>query len=112
MTAKALTIGRLSKAASVSADTLRYYERESLLKPARKSEAGYRLYGADALMRLAFIRHAQECGFSLSEIRQLLSLRARSAARCGEIKKLAVEKKLQLAAKMKAMQTMARALII
>jgi len=64
-----LTIGKLAKLAEVSTDTLRFYEDESLLMPAKKTEAGYRLYGDDAVRRLDFIKHAQHCGMTLLEIR-------------------------------------------
>jgi DNA-binding transcriptional MerR regulator len=65
------TIGKLADIAGVSSDTLRYYEREGLIEPAGKSPGGYRLYDKDSARRLRFIRHAQQCGFTLSEIREL-----------------------------------------
>jgi len=82
-----LTIGKLAAAAGVSSDTLRYYEREGLIEPAGKSPAGYRLYDQDSARRLRFIKQAQHCGFTLAEIRELLVLRGRDAARCGDIRK-------------------------
>jgi DNA-binding transcriptional MerR regulator len=60
------TIGKLAGIAGVSSDTLRYYEREGLIEPAGKSPAGYRLYDKDSARRLRFIRHAQQCGFTLA----------------------------------------------
>jgi len=80
-----LTIGKIASLAKVSADTLRYYEQERLVKPAAKSESGYRLYERDALQRIRFIKQAQQCGFSLAEIRALLTLRRmmrRAVATC------------------------------
>jgi MerR family Zn(II)-responsive transcriptional regulator of zntA len=70
-----LTIGKVAKLAEVSIDTIRYYERRGLLSPAQKSGAGYRLYNDEAVRRLNFIKHAQRCGLSLTEIRQLLELK-------------------------------------
>ena len=105
-----LTIGKLARLAEVSADTIRVYEDERLLMPDSKSEAGYRLYGSDALRRLDFIRHAQQCGMTLAEIRQLLDLRADDSSCCGDIRSLAVRKKLELEHKIKAMQAMSQAL--
>jgi len=105
-----LTIGKLAGLAAVSADTLRYYEREGLIAPTTKSDGGYRLYGKDAIVRIRFIRQAQHCGFTLTEIRELLALRNRRAACCGDVRKLAVEKKLQLEGKIKAMKLMSHAL--
>jgi MerR family Zn(II)-responsive transcriptional regulator of zntA len=105
-----LTIGKIANLAHVSADTLRYYERERLIKPAAKSAGGYRLYERDALRRIRFIKQAQECGFNLAEIRSLLALRASDAACCRDVRHVALEKKLQLEAKIKAMKAMSDAL--
>lgn len=111
MTAPALhTIGKLATEADVTADTVRYYEKEGLLAPAGKTAAGYRLYGEDAVRRLRFIRQAQQCGFSLTEIRELLTLRNSDAACCKDVKSVAVAKKLQLEHKIRALQVMSGAL--
>lgn len=105
-----LTIGKVAEQALVTTDTIRFYEREGLIRPARKSDSGYRLYTEEAVRRLAFIKHAQECGFSLAEIRELLELRSDDAACCDDVFKLAVEKKLQLETKVKALKAMSQAL--
>ena len=105
-----LTIGKLAKRSQISTDTIRYYEDERLLLPARKSDAGYRLYGADAPRRLSFIRHAQRCGMTLAEIRQLLELRADDRACCNDVRGLAIRKKLQLEQKIRTMNAMSQAL--
>jgi MerR family Zn(II)-responsive transcriptional regulator of zntA len=105
-----LTIGKLARQALVTTDTIRFYEREGLLRPARKTGSGYRLYTEEAVRRLAFIKHAQECGFSLSEVRALLELRSDDAACCDDVFRLAVEKKLQLETKVKALKAMSQAL--
>ena len=72
---KALTIGHLAKEAGVNLETVRYYERRGLLPRPPRSPSGYRLFPAESRKRLRFIRRAQELGFSLREIRELLSLR-------------------------------------
>lgn len=105
-----LTIGKLAALADVRTDTLRYYERERLLTPAAKNGSGYRLYDRDALRRIRFIKQAQHCGFTLTEIAQLLALRHRPSARCGDVRKLAVEKRGQLEARIRTMRTMCKAL--
>jgi DNA-binding transcriptional MerR regulator len=104
------TIGKLASQTSVSNDTLRYYEQEGLIKPAGKSPAGYRLYDQDSARRIRFIKHAQHCGFTLSEIRELLILRVREKACCGDVRIRAIEKKLQIESKIRAMKTMSKAL--
>jgi Zn(II)-responsive transcriptional regulator len=105
-----LMIGKLAREAGVTPDTVRYYEKEGLLAPARKSDAGYRLYDEDAARRLRFIRQAQQCGFSLSEIRELLTLKNSNAACCKDVKSVAIVKKLQLEHKIRALQAMSGAL--
>lgn len=87
-----LTIGALAKRAGMGAGTLRYYETLGLLAPPVRSPSGYRLYQADDLKRLRFIRRAQELGFSLDEIAVLLALSQRSEAQAAEVKQLTVEK--------------------
>ena len=70
---QALTIGRLAEAGGVGVETIRFYQRRSLLDtPSR--DGGVRRYGADDLRRLRFIRQAQAAGFTLEEIRELLEL--------------------------------------
>jgi len=104
------TIGKLAALTNVSNDTLRYYEDEGLVKPAGKSPAGYRLYDKDSARRIHFIKHAQQCGFTLAEIRELLVLRGRDKACCGDIRTRAIEKKLQIENKIRAMRSMSKAL--
>lgn len=105
-----LTIGKVANQTELSTNALRFYEREGLIIPAGKSPSGYRLYGDDAVARVGFIKHAQHCGFTLSDIHELLTLRARDSACCSDVRRLAVEKKLQLEAKIRSMKAMSKAL--
>ncbi len=104
------TIGKLAGLADVTTDTLRFYEREGLLAPGGKTEGGYRLYDAPSVGRIRFIKQAQQCGFTLSEIHELLALRQQDAACCGDVRQRAIEKKLQLEAKIGALRAMSTAL--
>ena len=101
------TIGKLAALATVSNDTLRYYEQEGLISPTAKSAAGYRLYDQDSVRRIRFIKHAQGCGFTLAEIRELLKLRGRDKACCGDVRTRAIEKNEN---KIRAMKAMSKAL--
>lgn len=78
----ALTIGQVAVAGGVNIETIRYYERRGLFPVAGRTPSGYRQYADDAITRLRFIKHAQDLGFSLEEIRELLALRVRSGASC------------------------------
>jgi DNA-binding transcriptional MerR regulator len=104
------TIGKLAALTNVSNDTLRYYEQEGLVKPAGKSPAGYRLYDKDSARRIRFIKHAQNCGFTLAEIRELLVLRYRDKACRGDVRGRVIEKRLQIESKIRAMKAMSKAL--
>lgn len=68
------TIGRLARRAKVSADTIRFYERQGLITAASKLDCGYHLYTDEALRLILFIKHVQVCGFSLADVSELLRL--------------------------------------
>jgi len=83
---KLLQIGTVAKRAGVNIQTIRYYERRNILKPVEIKDSGYRLYAEDAIKTIAFVKHAQELGFKLDEIKQLLNLRAPSVGRCDSVR--------------------------
>src|SRR5881397_3349031 len=87
-----LTIGQVATAADVNIQTIRYYERRGLFPTPRRTPAGYRQYAGDAVARLRFIKHAQELGFSLKEIQELLGLRVRHGAACDAVERKTREK--------------------
>jgi DNA-binding transcriptional MerR regulator len=69
-----ITIGNLAAATGAKVRTIRYYEQIGLIRPFGRTEGGHRIYGAEDLHRLTFIRHARELGFSTADIRELLEL--------------------------------------
>ena len=73
-----MKIGELAKRADVPIDTVRYYEREGLIPPPIRRASGYRDYVDADVDRLRFMRRAKGLGFTLHEIRELLSLTAMS----------------------------------
>src|SRR5712691_5745325 len=72
---RCMTIGQVAKAAGVGVETIRFYERNKLIPQPKRSTTGYRAYDQQIAQRVRFIRRAQELGFSLAEVRQLLALR-------------------------------------
>lgn len=70
-----LTIGGLAKNGAVNVETIRYYERQGLLPEPPRSSSGYRVFSMESVARIRFIKRAQGLGFSLNEIKELLSLR-------------------------------------
>lgn len=85
---KSLTVGNLAKQAGVNLETVRFYERRGLLPEPMRKESGYRIYGADDLHRLRFIRQAKSLGFSLNEIATILRIRDKGKCPCGEVTKI------------------------
>lgn len=83
---KILTIGQIARQAEVGVETIRFYEREGLLEPPERRASGYRQYSPEAIARLRFIKQAQRHGFTLKEIRELLSLRLQPGATRAEVK--------------------------
>jgi DNA-binding transcriptional MerR regulator len=73
MKSETLRIGELATRSGVSIDTVRYYERRKLLPLAVRSAGGFRLFPCEAVARVSFIKQAQELGFSLEEIAELLT---------------------------------------
>ncbi len=69
-----MAIGVLSERTGCKVETIRFYEREGLLPAPVRSSGGYRLYSQDHLKRLTFIRRARVLGFSIDEVRKLLTL--------------------------------------
>jgi len=87
-------IGKVAEAVGVSVHAIRYYERLGLLPPAHRTESGYRVYPADAVERLRFVRQAQALGFTLEEIKEILRLRYSGQSPCDCVRGM-LEKKLE-----------------
>ncbi len=85
-----LTIGRLAKAADVNIETIRHYQRKALIVEPEKPMGGFRHYPISAIDRIRFIKRAQQLGFSLKEIKQLLTLGEQN---CDDVQTLAREKR-------------------
>ena len=105
-----LTIGRLAREVGIHLETVRFYEREGLLPSPPRSASGYRLFPADA-KRLKFIKRAQELGFSLSEIRELLALRRSRRSTSAEIRKRTEAKIADIDGKIRSLDSMRKALL-
>jgi MerR family mercuric resistance operon transcriptional regulator len=99
-------IGALSKRTGVHIETIRYYERVGMLPAPPRSSGGHRLYGADHLKRLGFIRRSRELGFALEEIRTLLRLVGGGDYTCAEVRGIALDHLAQVRAKIGDLQRM------
>ena len=105
-----LTSGEVAKQAHMRIETLRYYEREGLVARPPRSPSNYRLFPPDTVRRVQFIKRAQQLGFSLKEIKELLTLRAVPTTSCGDVRQRALAKIADIEEKMRALQAMKQAL--
>lgn len=105
-----LTIGRLAQQGGVNLETIRYYERQGLLPKPPRTPAGYRMFPRDTPRRLRFIKRAQELGFSLNEIRELLSLRMKPGAERADIRARTEAKITDIEQKIRTLQALKKTL--
>ena len=91
---QAVQIGKVALETGLSVDTIRFYEKEGLLRAPERSEGGFRLYTPRDIAQLQFICKAQELGFSLSEIRELLLIQDERTEACTHVRDL-IENRLQ-----------------
>lgn len=93
------TVGRIARDAHVDAWTVRFYEKAGLLPKAKRSPAGYRLYGPEVAERIRFIKKAQRLGLRLREIREILELADRGSCPCGHVRAVLKAKLAELTRK-------------
>ena len=106
-----MKIGELAEKAGVSIDTVRFYERRGLIAEPQRRESGYRIYTHEYADRIRFIRRAQELGFTLREVEELLSLRVSDAAGCAAVRRQAEEKLQDVEEKIRDLQRVRDVLI-
>ena len=105
-----LKIGELARESDVHIETLRFYERTGLLRPAKRTEKGYRIYGRDDISRVRFIKQAQKLGFSLKEVMELLHLKFDRKSKCEDVEMRAKGKINEINHKIQSLKKMRGAL--
>ena len=105
-----LRTGELAGRAGVNVETIRFYERRGLLPRPPRTAAGYRAYSPEFVRRVRFIKRAQDLGFSLREVKELLALRAEPGTTCGDVRRQAEAKLADIADKIADLQRMKKAL--
>ena len=107
---QAAKIGQVAQATGLSIDTIRFYEKQGLLRRSARTEGGFRLFGSPEVETLKFVRKAQELGFSLSQIRELLILRADHLPACSHVKELLDQKLTAVGQKIEELRNLERTL--
>jgi Hg(II)-responsive transcriptional regulator len=110
MDRETLKTGEVAAQAGVNVQTLRYYERRGLLKEPERRASGYREYPPDAVQLIRFIKRAQDLGFTLAEIEDLLRLRSDQESACTEVRAAAEAKIEDIEEKIRHLRAMKRAL--
>ena len=105
-----LTIGKAAERAGVGIETIRFYEREGLIDEPPRGPSGYRQYPESVVLRLQFIRRAKELGFTLNEIKDLLSLRLDPGTTCADVKERAEAKITDIDERMRSLRRMKKVL--
>ena len=100
-----MTIGKLARASGVGVETLRFYEREGLLPEPARTPSGYRQYPPESVARMTFVRRAKRLGFSLAEIRELLTLAEAHGDR-SQVKSIAAHKLAEIDKRIDELQRM------
>ena len=106
-----LMIGQVARSAGVGVETVRFYERSGLLEEPSRKPSGYRQYDEMVVSRLRFIKRAKELGFTLKEIKELLSLRLEPSSSCADVKSKAAGKITEIESKIRTLQRMKKALV-
>ena len=104
------TIGQLARAANVPTSTIRFYERTGLFRPDGRTGGNYRQYSEQALEKLRFIRSAQATGFSLDDVRDLLSLSDSDEAPCDDVVNLTKKRLGEVRSRIKELKHVERVL--
>jgi len=106
-----MTIGQVAKKVDVNIDTIRFYEKHGIIPKSPRKESGYRLFSQDIIARIQFIKRAKELGFTLREIKELLSLRVDKKRSCHDIKDRAEAKVADIDVKISDLLRMKNALV-
>src|SRR5881227_1682442 len=105
-----LKSNQLAERGGVNLQTIRYYEREGLLPEPPRRESGYRMFPDISVRRVRIIKRAQEIGFSLGEIRELVMLRVDDRRQSAEVRNLAEAKIADIEEKIRTLKAMKTAL--
>lgn len=104
------SVGQLAGLSGCKVETVRYYEKTDLMPEPPRTEGGHRLYSLDHVKRLKFIRRSRELGFTIEQIRELLTFIDEPDHHCGEVKAMAMTKVRDVQKKIEDLQRLKKAL--
>ena len=110
--ARGYPIGVMSRETGVNIETIRYYERVELMPKPDRTVGGNRQYAHDHLKRLFFIKRSRELGFSIDEIRAMLTMVDRDGVSCGEVHAMTMEHLGSVKTKIQHLKKLERALTV
>ena len=103
-------IGEVAKIAGVHVETVRFYERQGIIRQPAKPPMGIRRYSSENINRIRFVKHAQALGFTLHEVKDLLALRTAGSSSCGRVQAQAAGKLKLVQEKLAALQRLEKTL--
>src|SRR5258707_15839660 len=106
-----MSTAKLAKEGGVTVETIRYYEHHGLLPKAPRTPSGYRKFSGEYVIRLRFIRRAQELGFTLKEVKELLAIRVKPGSGCADVRRKAEAKIADVDEKLRHLQAIRKALL-
>src|SRR3954463_8741057 len=107
---ESFTIGQVAKLAGIGIETVRFYEREGIIQAPQRRESGYREFSQADIEQLRFIKRAQELGFSLKEIAELLAIRVNPKQNCSAVKARAEKKMSEIQKKIRDLKEIQKVL--
>jgi MerR family transcriptional regulator, mercuric resistance operon regulatory protein len=105
------TIGAAAHLSGINIETIRYYEREGIVPSPERSEGGRRVYTADQIEILLFVKRCRDLGFPLSDVRAMLALRTARSDQCDEVRSISERHIANVRAKLEDLQRLERALV-
>lgn len=106
-----MTIGKLAKAAGVGVETIRFYERKGLIRKPERHDGEFRLYSEEDRSRVRFVKRAQELGFTLREVKELLDIQSKKKITGGQVREKAQQKISEIRQKIADLKQMEDSLI-
>lgn len=105
-----LSIGQLARTVGLKVTTIRFYERRGLIPEPPRRESRYRIYSPETVERVRFIKRAQDLGFTLDEVIELLALQSADDASCSDVRARAKSRLDDIREKIKSLENMQRSL--